>query len=583
MSTAVPTGDLPRAGLPPMMERLRAQPKLPLIVGAAAVVAAAAAFMLWSRAPDYKVLYTNVSDRDGGAIIASLQQMNVPYKFAEGGGAILIAGDKVAETRLKLAAQGLPKAGGVGFELMDNQKFGTSQFAEQVNYQRGLEGELARSIESIGTIEAARVHLALPKPSLFVRDQKKPSASVVLTLLRGRSIDEGQVSAIVHMVSSSVPDLDAKSVTVVDQRGNLLSSARGTDRGLDVSQLKYAQEIEAGYIRRIEAILQPLVGASNVRAQVAADIDFSVVEHTDEKYKPNQDPSQAAMRSQQSSESAQHGSTPPGGVPGALSNQPPVNPTAPIVGPRAPGAPGTPPPGTPGAPGAAAGATTATTSSAAGGPSSTRKDVTTNYELDRSIRHVQQAAGGVKRLSVAVVVNNRDSTDAAGKTASRALTPAELEQIRNLAKEAMGFSQDRGDSLNVVNSAFARDADSGPAPEVPFWKDRDNIEIGKTLGQYLLYALIALFAWLAVIRPLVRRHAPPPAAPLPVPDPADDAAAAAAAAAAPQEAGPTQEEALREREANRKKADMDYAHQIADKDPKLVAALIQHWMNNHEQ
>jgi flagellar M-ring protein FliF len=581
MSTAAPAGEPPAAGngLPPILERLRAQPKLPLIVGGAALVAAAAAFVLWSRTPDYKVLYTNVSDRDGGAIIASLQQMNVPYKFADGGGAILIAGDKVAETRLKLAAQGLPKAGGVGFELMDNQKFGTSQFAEQINYQRGLEGELARSIESIGSIESARVHLALPKPSLFVRDQKKPSASVVLNLMRGRSIDEGQVSAIVHMVSSSVPDLDAKSVTVVDQRGNLLSSARGTERGLDVSQLKYAQEIEQNYIRRIEAILQPIVGANNVRAQVAADIDFSVVEHTDEKYKPNQDPSQAAVRSQQSSESAQHNGAPPGGVPGALTNQPPVNPTAPIVGPRAPNAPGTPPPGTPGAPGAqgaqgAQGATTASTAGAATGPSSTRKDTTTNYELDRTIRHVQQAAGGVKRLSVAVVVNNRDAVDAAGKVNSRALTPAELEQIRNLAKEAMGFSQDRGDSLNVVNSAFARDADSGPAPEVPFWRDRENIEIGKTVGQYLLYALIALFAWLAVLRPLTRRHAPAAPAPVPV--------AAVEPAAAPAPDTPSAEESLREREASRKKADMDYAHQLADKDPKLVAALIQHWMNTDE-
>ncbi|WP_432727120.1 flagellar basal-body MS-ring/collar protein FliF [Variovorax sp. W6] len=578
MSTAAPAGALPEAGNGPssLLERMRAQPRLPLIIGGAAVVAAVAAFMLWSRGPDYKVLYTNVSDRDGGAIIASLQQMNVPYKFAEGGGAILIAGDKVAETRLKLAAQGLPKAGGVGFELMDNQKFGTSQFAEQVNYQRGLEGELARSIESIGAIESARVHLALPKPSLFVRDQKKPSASVVLALARGRSIDEGQVSAIVHMVSSSVPDLDAKSVTVVDQRGNLLSSARGTDRGLDVSQLKYAQEIEQGYIRRIEAILQPIVGANNVRAQVAADIDFSVVEHTDEKYKPNQDPTQAAIRSQQSSESAQHGGGQPGGVPGALSNQPPVNPTAPITGPRAPNAPGTPPaPGTPGAPGAP-GATASTASTAPTGPSSSRKDTTTNYELDRTIRHVQQAAGGVKRLSVAVVVNNRDVADAAGKTTNRALTPAELEQIRNLAKEAMGFSQDRGDSLNVVNSAFARDADSAPAPEVPIWRDRENIELAKTAGQYLLYALLALFAWFAVLRPLMRKHlAPPPA-------PAAAAAPAFVAAAEPDENAPSPEESLREREANRRKADMEYAHQTADKDPKVVAALIQHWMNNDE-
>ncbi len=417
MSAAAPAGAAPAApALPPLMEKLRAQPKLPLIVGAAALVAAAAAFMLWSRAPDYKVLYTNVSDRDGGAIIASLAQMNVPYKFAEGGGAILVAGDKVHEVRLKLAAQGLPKGGGVGFELMDNQKFGTSQFPEQINYQRGLEGELARSIQSLGTVESARVHLALPKPSLFVRDQKKPSASVLLSLHRGRSIDEGQVSAIVHLVSSSVPELDAKSVTVVDQRGNLLSAANAGARGLDVSQLKYAQEIEQGYIRRIEAILQPIVGASNVRAQVAADIDFSVVERTDEKYSPNQDPRNAAIRSQQSSESSQHGGTPPGGVPGALSNQPPVNPSAPITAPRPPAAPGAP--GTAAAAPAAASTTTAT-STAPGAPASLRKDVTTNYELDRTIRHVQQGAGAIKRLSVAVVVNNRDGAD--GKAAARAL------------------------------------------------------------------------------------------------------------------------------------------------------------------
>jgi flagellar M-ring protein FliF len=570
MNPAAPVG----AGMAPsstsaLAERLRAQPKLPLIVGAAAIVAAAAAFMLWSRAPDYGVLYTNVSDRDGGAIIASLQQMNVPYKFTEGGSAILVASDKVPELRLKLAAQGLPKGGGVGFELLDNQKFGTSHFAEQVNYQRGLEGELARSIESIGSVEAARVHLALPKASLFVRDQKKPSASVVLTLHRGRAIDEGQVSAIVHMVSSSVPELNAKSVTVVDQHGNLLSAANAGARGLDVSQLKYAQEIEQGYIRRIEAILQPILGASNVRAQVAAEIDFSVVERTEESYSPNQAPRAPAIRSQTSSESLQQGMTPPGGVPGALSNQPPQTPTAPIT------APGTTPPNAPAnAQAAAPGAATATAASALSGPGSSRKDVTTNYELDRSIRHVQQAAGGVKRLSVAVVVNHRDAPDADGKRVQRALTPAEVEQIRNLVKEAMGFSQERGDSLNVVNSAFARDQGDEAGPELPFWRDPANLGLAMTATQYLLFAVLALFAWFAVARPLLRKHLGPPvveapAAPGPIPtgDPAEDEAQAA-------------QHNARLREAERQKADLDYAHQTADQDPRLVATLIKHWMNS---
>lgn len=554
MSSAAPAGagpaPSPASGF---AERLRAQPKLPLIIGAAAIAAAAAAFLLWSRAPDYGVLYTNVTDRDGGAIIASLQQMNVPYKFAEGGGAILVARDRVPEVRLKLASQGLPKGGGVGFELMDNQKFGTSNFAEQVNYQRGLEGELARSVESIGSVESARIHLALPKPSLFVRDQKKPSASVILTLHRGRSIDEGQVSAIVHMVSSSVPELNAKSVTVVDQHGNLLSAANAGARGLDVSQLKYAQEIEQGYIRRIEAILQPIVGASNVRAQVAAEIDFSVVERTEESYKPNQDPRAAAIRSQQSSESMQQGATPPGGVPGALSNQPPQTPSAPITAP-------------PTAPNAAATATAASTA-----PGSSRKDVTTNYELDRSIRHVQQGAGGVKRLSVAVVVNHREAADSAGKPSQRALTAAEVEQIRNLVKEAMGFSQERGDSLNVVNSAFAREGgDEQAGPALPFWRDPANLGLAMTIAQYLLIAGLALFAWFAVLRPLLRKHLAPPAAAAP------EAAPAAPGAADDEAAAQTN---ARQREIERQKADLDYAHQTADQDPRLVATLIKHWMN----
>jgi flagellar M-ring protein FliF len=584
-SAAAPASIAPTAAsLPPLLDRLRAQPKLPLIIGAATLVAAAAAFSLWNRGPDYKVLYTNVSDRDGGAIIASLQQMNVPYKFADGGGAILIAGDKVPEVRLKLAAQGLPKAGGMGFELMDNQKFGTSQFAEQVNYQRALEGELARSIESIGTVESARVHLALPKPSLFVREQKKPSASVVLTLARGRSIDEGAVSAIVHMISSSVPELDPKGVTVVDQRGNLLSAANSGARGLDVSQLKYVQEIEQGYIRRIETILQPIMGANNVRAQVAADIDFSVIERTDEKYSPNQGPGQAAVRSLQSSESSQHGGTPPGGVPGALTNQPPVNPTAPITAPKPPAPPA---PGTPGAAAnapanAAANANatgTAASTSASTGPGSSRKDVTTNYEVDRSIRHVQQGAGAIKRLSVAVVVNYKDAADGSGKTTTRALTPVEIDQIRNLSKEAMGFSQDRGDSLNVVNSAFAEDREA-TAAEVPFWRDRENIELAKTIGQYLLLAFLALFAWFSVLRPLLRKHLAPPPAPAVETPPQE---AAASEPALNEEPRLTPEEALRQREALRHKADMEYAHQLAAQDPKLVAMLIQHWMNANDQ
>ncbi|WP_332778036.1 flagellar basal-body MS-ring/collar protein FliF [Polaromonas sp.] len=568
MSSAAMGADVATPKTWPLLDQLRANPRLPLMIGASAAVAAMAALWLWSRTPDYGVLYSNLSDRDGGAIIASLQQMNIPYKFAEGGGALLVAANKVPEARLRLASQGLPKGGTVGFELMDNQKFGTSQFAEQVNYQRALEGELARSINSISAVDSARVHLALPKPSLFVRDQKKPSASVVLTLHRGRTIDEGQISAIVHLISSSVPELSAKSITVVDQAGNLLSAANAGARGLDVSQLKYAQEIEQGYIRRIEAILQPIVGASNVHAQVAADIDFSIVENTDEKYRPNQEPGSAAIRSQQSSESSQQGATPPGGVPGALTNQPPTNPVAPIVtapqGQQKPGAQTADPLKMSTELGGAGGIPRS------GGPVNARKDSTTNYELDRSIRHVQQGAGGIKRLSVAVVVNYRGTLSAQGKRAPQALSAAELEQIKNLVKEAMGYSRERGDSLNVVNSPFA--SDGSDVAELPLWKQPENIELAKTLGNYLLLGTLALYPWFAVLRPLLRKHLQAaPTVPL-----------LAGKEEVQSESTEPQAQALaQERQAQRHLDNIQYAQETAVKDPRMVAMLIKHWMGKN--
>lgn len=191
--------------------------------GIALILALMIAVWMWSQAPEYRVLFSNYSDRDGGAITASLDQMGVQYKFSEGGSAILVPAEQIHDLRLKLAAQGLPKGGNVGFELMENQKLGVSQFLEQVNYQRSLEGELARSIQSLGSVSAARVHLALPKPSVFVRDQQKPTASVLLNLQPGRALDQGQVSAISHLVASSVPELTIGNVTVVDQNGTLLS------------------------------------------------------------------------------------------------------------------------------------------------------------------------------------------------------------------------------------------------------------------------------------------------------------------------------------------------------------------------
>jgi flagellar M-ring protein FliF len=251
-----------------------------IMVGAALSIALMAGVWMWSQQPDYRVLFSNFSDRDGGAIVASLQQMNIPYKYADGGGAILVPADKVHDARLKLASQGLPKGGNVGFELMENQKLGVSQFHEQVNFQRALEGELARSIQSIAQVQAARVHLALPKASVFVRDQQKPTASVLINLHPGRSLDQQQVNAMVHLVASSVPDLPPKNVSVIDQNGNLLSQndKQRDANGLDPSQLKYVQELQQSIVKRIESIISPIVGPDNVRAEATADVDFSHTE-----------------------------------------------------------------------------------------------------------------------------------------------------------------------------------------------------------------------------------------------------------------------------------------------------------------
>ncbi|MQQ99442.1 flagellar basal-body MS-ring/collar protein FliF [Glaciimonas soli] len=554
MSTATQSGTDAANPITKLIAQLRSNPKLPLIIGGALAITLISALWLWNSAPTYRVLFSNLSDRDGGAVIASLQQMNIPYKYSDGGSAVLVEASQVHDARFRLAAQGLPKGGSVGFELMETQKFGTSQFAEQVNYQRALEGEIAQSIESIASVVTARVHLAIPKPSLFVRDQQKPSASVILTLQRGRSIDEGQVSAITHLISSSVPELNAKNVTVVDQAGNLLSSPNTNNRGLDASQLKYTHEIEQNYIRRIEAILQPIVGSGNVKAQVTADVDFTTVEKTDEKYGPNQDPNQAAVRSMQSSDSNQQGVTPPGGVPGALSNQAPNAPTAQINAPPA--------------------GATANNAQVARGPSNTRRDATTNYEVDKSIRHTQQGAGGVKRLSVAVVVNYRNAVDAKGKPTTQAIPAAELDQIKNLTREAMGFSTERGDSLNVANSQFV--TNENLEPELPWWKQRDNIALGKTLGQYLLFAVIFAWLWFSVLRPLLRKHLEPPvAASTPTP-----------AIPAVEEIKPNNVQLsaeAQERREQRLHENMQHAQTIIEQDPRLAAMVIKNWINGDKE
>ena len=357
-----------------VLARLSGQQKIVLMVAIAGVIALLVASSTWLKQADYRILFSNISERDGGSIIAALEQMNVPYRFSDSGSAILVPGGKVHEVRLRLASQGLPKGGAVGFELMENQKFGISQFAEQVNYQRGLEGELARTIQSIAAVQGARVHLAIPKPTVFVREEMKPSASVMLSLYPGRTLEASQIAGIQNLVAASVPSLAASSVTLIDQSGAMLSQLKSklTEAGLDATQIKYVQELEANAIKRVEDILMPLLGKGNAHVQIAADVDFSQSEQTAETHRPNTTPPDIAIRSQQTSESA-NGSPSAQGIPGALTNQPPVPATAPLTTPAVPG-PGGTTAANPPIPGQINAAGIQATISNLGQPVSTRKD-----------------------------------------------------------------------------------------------------------------------------------------------------------------------------------------------------------------
>jgi flagellar M-ring protein FliF len=528
---------------------------------AAAVIAIMVAVWMWSQQPEYRVLFSNYTDRDGGAITASLDQMGVKYKFSEGGSAILVPADQVHDVRLKLASQGLPKGGNVGFELMENQKLGVSQFLEQVNYQRSLEGELARSIQSLGAVLSARVHLALPKPSVFVRDQQKPTASVLLTLQPGRALDPGQVSAIVHLVASSVPELTTGNVTVVDQNGTLLSDptqAAGAKQ-LDPNQLKYVDAVQQGIVKQVESLITPLVGPNNVRAEATAEVDFAQVDTAAEMYKPNSPPEPQAIRSQQTSESAANAAQQAQGVPGTLSNQPPGT-AAPAAGQQA------------GANGAAPNAT--------GANGQQRRDATTNYEVDKTVRYEQKPMGGLKRLSVGVVVNYRRVVDPkTGKVSATPLPPAVIAQINELVKQAMGFSQARGDTFNVTNAPFEGvDKPAEAVAKVDWYRNPDYLPLGLQVGKYALAALVIAILYFRILRPLVRQflrrydqitELPPEPEPQPVLEQTsliDDHLAEEAA----------------HRQGKNYRSNLQMAKDLARDDPRIVANVVKTWVGTNE-
>nr|WP_060984675.1 flagellar basal-body MS-ring/collar protein FliF [uncultured Acidovorax sp.] len=554
----VPLNPLPPPASPNWLQRLsaldRAQ-RMRLGAGVVLLVAAAVAAVVMGRQPDYRVLFSNLGDKDGGAVVAQLSQMNVPYKYSEGGGAILIPAERVHDVRLRLATQGLPKGSVAGFELMESNKFGMTQFQERLNFQRGLEGELTRSIQALSSVQSARVHLALPNQNGFFREQQKPSASVLVSLHPGRILDRAQLAGIVHLVASSVPELAPSAVSVLDDTGKLLSQSPDSTAGAEINaqQLLYVQQLEQQYSRRIMDILEPVVGRDNVKAQVTAEVDFSQTESTSEQFRPNQTPDSSAVRSQQVLESRGSSTKTATGVPGAVANQPPAPSAAPVNG--------------------------ANPAPNAGGQQGTeeqtnKRESTTNYEVDKTVKVVRGSTGAVKRLSAAVVVNYQSAEDK-GKTVTKALTPEQIEQMTALVRETIGFNRERGDSVNLMNTPFQVTA--VPTADTPLWKQPEVVDLAKTFAWPVGAVLFAALVLMGLVRPALKGSAPAKAtAAKPVAGGQLDAVEAETperpALAAPSrkdEVLPATPEQLR----------LEDARVLAKENPVAVANILKTWLN----
>ena len=555
MAEAGNTGNLPSAELAGGVSAIADNPwlrQLVVMIGIAASVALGVAVVLWSQAPNYAPLYGNLAEKDASQVMEALQQAGVDFRVDQASGMVMVPAAKLKEIRMQLAGQGLPNSVGMGFELLQQDTgFGTSQLVEKARHQQALQGELARTITTIAAVHSARVHLAIPKQSVFVRKRQPPSASVTLRLHSGRVLEDGQVEAIVHLVASSVPELEPGRVTVVDHKGRLLSGdAESRELKLSATQFEHTRRIEEHYRERVETLLAPIVGRDKVRAQVTADVDFTVTEQTQERYNPDQ----PALRSEQVNEEQTRGSG-AGGVPGALSNQPPAAGTAPELAQGPPGGQG------------------------AGGAVNSSRQATRNYELDRVISHTRMAPIRLRRLSVAVVVDDISTAAADGSPVVRERTPEEIERLTELVREAVGFDARRGDSVRVMNSSFLSPEPVAELPEIPLWEQGWFLDTVKQVGGLLL-VLVLIFV---VIRPTMKRltatHAELSG---------ETAASEPARVEGPLADGEQADEKLRLGSdgepvrlpgGGRYESIMDAARQMVDEDPKRVAQLVKTWMN----
>lgn len=518
-----------------------------VLVGLAAAIAVGVGVVLWSQEPEYSMLLTKIGNDEVAQVAQSLESSGIPYKTDTVSGSVSVPANRLNEARLKLAGAGLPAAGGFA-SLTKDSGFGTSQVMETARYQYALEIELAKTVANLQPIEAARVHLAIPEQSAFIRDRRTASASVFVQLRNGRRLESEQVNSIINLVASSIPGMDAKHVTVIDQQGRLLSSPEGDDEfSMRDKQYEFAHHLEDMYRQRIEQLLTPLVGVGNVRAQVVADVELKVTEETREQYNPQSQ----VVRSEQTSEEISRNGGGAQGVPGALTNQPPAG-------------------GTAAAPNAATNNVATQNATADEASGNTAKQSTRNYEIDRTLAYTKQLPGRLNRLSVAVLVDNLHSTDADGKVSETPLTEAQLSNMTKLVRDAVGFDEKRGDSVNVVNSSFRPIVAEQPGElqSVAIWERpwvRDIVKL--VAGLVVLLVLI-----LVVIKPLIRTLlTPAPAPQLP-----------------PGVGNATLQPALQQQQGNGQGQPKGYEQQLADartvvnQDPARVAQVVKTWVADNE-
>ncbi len=475
---------VPQSGLAAGFNRLGIFRQIGLMVGVAASVAIGFAVVLWSQEPEYRPLLNNLNSLDANQIIDTLQASQIPYRIDTSSGALMVAADQIHNARLKLAAGGLSGRENIGFELMDQeQALGTSQFMETTRFRRGLEGELARTVSSLLPVKTARVHLAIPKRSVFVRDSRKPSASVFVEIYAGRSLSKLQVSSIANLVASSIPELEVRDVTVVDQKGTLLNSQNVDEEvGMAAKQLEYSQKVEDRIASRVSGILEPVVGRGRFRAEVSADLDFTAVEQTDELFNPEL----PSLRSEQILDEQRMAGAAVGGVPGALANQPPGAAAVPEEAEAGAGAAG----------------------AANGGQGGVRKQATRNFELDRTISYTRHQQGRIRRLTVAVAVDDISSTNPeTGEVSRRPWSENDIQRLTLLVRDAVGYSATRGDSVNVINTPFVGPEPLEELPELAIWEQAWFMPVVKSVGAVLVLVILIF----AVLRPIMKSLSAVPA------------------------------------------------------------------------